>query len=158
MIIASTIMDMCMGKRKEPHASRKVRQQESFVRVRLAEGSNRSWKMAASWGKEPIREYTTPTSVHRSNPCLDIVPMVQEDQPGRNQFASDASAHMQTATVVGAITPPAALRAPVVDDQNTSDASRMTINQGGQQLTTMRTIGEHEQDTPVILQRHVSTI
>jgi hypothetical protein len=58
---------------------------------------------------------------------------------------SDASAHMQTATAVGAITPPAALRAPGVDDQNTLDASRMTINQGGQQLTTMRTIGEHEQ-------------
>jgi hypothetical protein len=89
---------------------------------------------------------------------LDIVTLVQGDQPGGNQFASDASAHMQTATVVGAITPPAALRVPGVDDQNTSDVSRMAINQGGQQLTTMRTIGEHEQDTPVILQRHVSTI
>jgi hypothetical protein len=84
--------------------------------------------------------------------------MAQEEQQGGNQFASDASAHMQTATVVGAITPPAALRAPRVDDQNTLEASRMTINQGGQQLTTMRTIGEHERDTPVILQRHVSTI
>jgi hypothetical protein len=93
--------------------------------------------MAAPWGKEPIREYTTPKSVHRSNPCLDIVPMVQEDQLGGNQFASDASAHMQTATAVRTITPPVALRAPGVDDQNTSDASRMTINQGGQQLTTM---------------------
>ena len=101
--------------------------------------------MTAPWGKEPIREYTTLTSVHRSNPCLDIVTMVQEEQQGGNQFASDASAHMQTATVVGAITPPAALRASGVDDQNTLDASRMTINQGGQQLTTMRTIGEHEQ-------------
>jgi hypothetical protein len=114
--------------------------------------------MAAPWGKESISEYTTSTSVHQSNPCLDIVTMVQEDQQGGNQFASDASAHMQTATVVGAITPPAALRASGVDDQNTLDASRMTINQGGQQLTTMRTIGEHEQDTPVIPQRHVSTI
>ena len=84
--------------------------------------------------------------------------MVQEEQQGGNQFTSDASAHMQTATAVGAITPPAALRVPGVDDQNTSDVSRMAINQGGQQLTTMRTIGEHEQDTPVILQRHVSNI
>jgi hypothetical protein len=57
-----------------------------------------------------------------------------------------------------AITPPVALRAPGVDDQNTLEASRMTMNQGGQQLPTMRTIGEHEHDTPVILQRHVSTI
>jgi hypothetical protein len=84
--------------------------------------------------------------------------MVQEDQPGGNQFALDADAHRQTDTAGGAITPPAALSAPGVDDQNTSDASRMAINQGGQQLTTMRTIGEHEQDTPVILQRHVSTL
>jgi hypothetical protein len=114
--------------------------------------------MAAPWGKESISEYTTPTSVHRSNPCLDIVTMVQEEQQGANRFASDASAHMQTTTAVGAITPPAALRAPGVDDQNTLEASRMTINQGGHQLTTTRTIGEHEHDTPVILQRHVSTI
>jgi hypothetical protein len=42
--------------------------------------------------------------------------MVQEDQPGGNQFASDANAHRQTDTTVGAITPPAALRAPGVDD------------------------------------------
>jgi hypothetical protein len=114
--------------------------------------------MAAPWGKEPIREYTTPTSVHRSNPCLESVSMVQEDQPGRNQFASDADAHGQTDTVIGAVTPPPALRAPGVDDQNTSDVSMMAINQVGQHLTTMRTIGEHEQDTPVILQRHVSTL
>jgi hypothetical protein len=40
-------------------------------------------------GKESISEYTTPTSVHRSNPYLDIVTMVQEDQQGGNQFASD---------------------------------------------------------------------
>jgi hypothetical protein len=46
--------------------------------------------MATPWGKEPIREYTMPTSVHRSNPCLEIVSIVQEDQPGENQFASDA--------------------------------------------------------------------
>ena len=59
---------------------------------------------------------------------------------------------------VEAITPPAALRAPGVDDQTTFEASRMTMNQGGQHLNTMHTIGEHEQDTPVILQRHVSTI
>jgi hypothetical protein len=68
------------------------------------------------------------------------------------------TAHGQTDTAGGAITPPAILRAPGVDDQNTSDASMMAINQGGQHLTTMRTIGEHEQDTPVILQRHVSTL
>jgi hypothetical protein len=114
--------------------------------------------MAAPWGKEPIREYTKLTSVHRSNPCLDIVSMVQGDQPVGKQFGSDAYAHGQTETAGGAITPPAALRVPGVDDHSTSDASRMTINQGGQQLTTMRTIGEHEQDTPVILQRHVSTL
>jgi hypothetical protein len=89
---------------------------------------------------------------------MEIVPMVQEDQPEGNQFASDANAHRQTDTTVGAITPPVSLRAPGVDDQNTSDALRMTINQGGHQLTIMRTIGEHEQDTPVILQRHVSTL
>jgi hypothetical protein len=57
-----------------------------------------------------------------------------------------------------AITPPAALRAPGVDDQTTFEASRMTVNQGGQHLNIMRTIGEHEQDTPMILQRHVSII
>jgi hypothetical protein len=114
--------------------------------------------MAAPLGKESISEYTTPTSVHRTNPCLDIVTMVQEEQQGGNQFTSDASAHMQTATAVGAITPPAALRAPGVDDQTTFEASRMTVNQGGQHLNIIRTIGEHEQDTPVILQRHVSTI
>jgi hypothetical protein len=34
----------------------------------------------------------------------------------------------------------------------------MTVNQGGQHLNTIRTIGEHEQDTPVILHRHVSNI
>jgi hypothetical protein len=114
--------------------------------------------MAVSWGKEPIREDTTPTSVHQSNPCLEIVSMVQEDQLAANEFGSDAAGHGQTETTVGAITPPAALRAPGVDDHNTSDASRMAINQGGQQLTTMRTIGEHEQDILVILQRHVSTL
>jgi hypothetical protein len=113
--------------------------------------------MAAPLGKESISEYTTPTLVHRTNPCMDIIKMVQEEQRG-NQFTSNASVHMQTATVVGAITPPAALRAPGVDDQTTFEASRMTVNQGGQRLNTMRTIGEHEQDTPVILQRHVSNI
>ena len=147
-----------MGKRKESHTSRKVRQQESFVRACLAEGRNLIWKMAAPWGKESISEYTTPTSVHRSNPYLYIVTMAQEEQQGGNQFASDASAHMQTATVVGAITPPAALRVPGVDDHNTSEASRMAINQGGHQLSTMQTIGEHEQDTLVILQRYVSSL
>jgi hypothetical protein len=114
--------------------------------------------MAAPWGKEPIREYTTSASVHRSNPCLEIVSMVQEDQQGGNQFGSYADAHGQTETTGGAITPPAALRTPGVDDHNTPDASRMAINQGGQKLTTMQTIGEHEQDTPVILQRHVNTL
>jgi hypothetical protein len=84
--------------------------------------------------------------------------MVQEDQPGANEYGSDAAGHGQTGTIVGAINPPTALRASGVDDHNTSDTSRMAINQGGQQLTTMRTIGEHEQDTPVILQRHVTTL
>jgi hypothetical protein len=51
---------------------------------------------------------------------------------------------MQTATAIEAITPPAALRAPGVDDQTIFEASRMTVNQGGQHLNTMRTIGEHE--------------
>jgi hypothetical protein len=87
--------------------------------------------MAAPWGKEPIRVYTTLASVHRSNPCLEIVSMVQEDQPGANQFGSDAAGHGQTETTVGAITPPTALRVPGVDDHNTSDASRLAINQGG---------------------------
>jgi hypothetical protein len=76
----------------------------------------------------------------------------------RLSFGSDADAHGQTETTGGAITPPAALRVPGVDDHNTSEASRMAINQGGQQLSTMQTIGEHEQDTLVILQRHVSTL
>jgi hypothetical protein len=58
--------------------------------------------------------------------------MVQEDQPGGNQFGSDADAHRQTKTTGGAITPPATLRAPGVDDPNTLDASRMDTNQGGQ--------------------------
>jgi hypothetical protein len=82
-------------------------------------------------------------SVHRPNQCLDIVTMVQEEQQGGNQLASDGITHTESATAVDAITPPAALRAPGVDDQH---------------LNTMRTIGDHEQDTPVILQRHVSNI
>jgi hypothetical protein len=114
--------------------------------------------MAAPWGNESISEYTTLTSVHRPNQCLDIVTMVQEEQQGGNQFTSDASTHTQSATVVDAITPPAALRAPGVDDQTIFEASRMIVTQGGQHLNTMRTIGDHEQDTPVILQRHVSNI
>jgi hypothetical protein len=56
---------------------------------------------------------------------LDIITMVQEEQQGGNQFTSDASAHMQTAIDVEAITPPAALRAPGVDDQTTFEASRI---------------------------------
>jgi hypothetical protein len=114
--------------------------------------------MAAPWGNKSISEYTTPTSVHRPNQCLDIVTMVQEEQQGGNQFTSDASTHTKSATAVDAITPPAALRAPGVDDQTIFEASRMTVDQGGQHLNTMRTIGDHEQDTPVILQRHVSNI
>jgi hypothetical protein len=86
--------------------------------------------MAAPWGNKSISEYTTPTSVHRTNQCLDIVTMVQEEQQGGNQFTSDASAHMQTTTAVEAITPPAALRAPGVDDQAIFETSRMTVNQG----------------------------
>lgn len=146
------------GKRKESHASKNVRQQESCVRVRLAEGSKRSWKMAAPWGKEPIREYTTPTSVHRSNPCLEIVSMVQEDQLGGNQFASCHYCTWANRYCRRGNYSTSNLRAPWVDDQNTSDASMMAINQRGHHLTTMRTIGEHEQDTPIILQRHVSTL
>jgi hypothetical protein len=84
--------------------------------------------------------------------------MVQEEQQVGNQFTSDASTHTQSATAVDAITPPAALRAPGVNDQTIFEASRMIVNQGGQHLNTMRTIGDHEQDTPVILQRHVSNI
>jgi hypothetical protein len=114
--------------------------------------------MAAPWGNKSISEYTTPTSVHRPNQCLDIVTMVQEEQQGGNQLASDGITHTELATAVDAITPPAALRASGVDDQTIFEASRMTINQGGQHLNTMRTIGDHEQDTPVILQRHVSNI
>jgi hypothetical protein len=56
--------------------------------------------MAAPWDKETISEYTTPTSVHRTNQCLDIVTMVQEEQQGGNQFTSGASAHIQPATAV----------------------------------------------------------
>jgi hypothetical protein len=96
--------------------------------------------------------------VHRPNQCLDIVTMVQEEQQGGNQFTSDASTHTKSATAVDAITLPAALRASGVDDQTIFEASRMTVNQGGQHLNTMRTIDDHEQDTPVILQRHVSNI
>ena len=84
--------------------------------------------------------------------------MVQEEQQGGNQLASDGITHTESATAVDAITPPAALRAPGVDDQTIFETSRMTVNQGGHHLNTMRTIGEHEQDTPVILQRHVSNI
>jgi hypothetical protein len=54
--------------------------------------------------------------------------MVQEEQQGGNQFTSDASTHTQPATAVDAITPPAALRAPGVDDQTIFEASRMTVN------------------------------
>jgi hypothetical protein len=42
--------------------------------------------------------------------------MVQEEQQGGNQLASDASTHTKSATAVDAITPPAALRARGVDD------------------------------------------
>jgi hypothetical protein len=90
--------------------------------------------MAASWGKESIGEDTTPASVRRANPCLEIVSMVPEEQLAANEFGSDAAEHGHTETVVGAITPPAALRAPGVDDHNITDASGMAINQGGQQL------------------------
>jgi hypothetical protein len=151
-------MDMCMGKGKNPTFPKNVRQQESCVRVRLPKEVIQSRKMAMPWGKEPIREDTTPASVHRSNPCFEIVSMVREDQPGANDFGSDAAGHGQTGTTVGENTPPTALRASGVDDHNTSDASTMDINQGGHQLTIIRAIGEHEQDTPVILQRHVSTL
>jgi|SRR5690242_17902192 hypothetical protein len=114
--------------------------------------------MAAPWGNKTISEYATPTSVHRQNQCLDIVTMVQEEEQGGYQLASDGITHTESATAVNAITPPAALRAPGVDEQTIFEASRMTVTEGGQHLNTMRTIGDHEQDTPVILQRHVSNI
>jgi hypothetical protein len=113
------------------------------------------WKMATSWGKEHIGVDTAQSGVSRTNPCLEFVSMVQEEeQLDVNEFGFDAAGHGHTETAVGAITPPAALRALGVVDQNTADASRMAINQG----ESMRTISEHEQDTPVVLQSHVSTL
>ena len=53
-----------------------------------------------------------------------------------------------------AVTPPAALPAPgIVEEGNTVHQSLM----GTSQRIPMRTIGEHEQDTPHILQSHVSS-
>jgi hypothetical protein len=53
-----------------------------------------------------------------------------------------------------AVTPPAALPAPrIVEEGNTVHPSLM----GTSQRIPMRTIGEHEQDTPHILQSHVSS-
>jgi hypothetical protein len=73
-------------------------------------------------GKEHIGEDTLSSSVSRTNPCLEIVSMVQEEELVVNEFGSDAAGHGHTEIVVGAITPPAALRAPRVVDQNTTDA------------------------------------
>ena len=53
-----------------------------------------------------------------------------------------------------AVTPPAALPAPgIVEEGNTVHPSLV----GTSQRIPMRTIGEHEQDTPHILQSHVSS-
>jgi hypothetical protein len=53
-----------------------------------------------------------------------------------------------------AVTPPAALPAPgILEDSNTVHPSLV----GTSQRIPMRTIGEHEQDTPHILQSHVSS-
>jgi hypothetical protein len=53
-----------------------------------------------------------------------------------------------------AVTPPAALPAPgILEDSNTVHPSLV----GPSQRIPMRTIGEHEQDTPHILQSHVSS-
>ena len=53
-----------------------------------------------------------------------------------------------------AVTPPAALPAPgILEDSNTVHPSLV----GTTQRIPMRTIGEHEQDTPHILQSHVSS-
>jgi hypothetical protein len=53
-----------------------------------------------------------------------------------------------------AVTPPAALPAPgFLEDNSTVHPSLV----GATQRIPMRTIGEHEQDTPHILQSHVSS-
>jgi hypothetical protein len=53
-----------------------------------------------------------------------------------------------------AVTPPAALPVPgILEDSNTVHPSLV----GTTQRIPMRTIGEHEQDTPHILQSHVSS-
>ena len=52
------------------------------------------------------------------------------------------------------VTPPAALSVPgILEDSNTVHPSLV----GTSQRIPMRTIGEHEQDTPHILQSHVSS-
>jgi hypothetical protein len=53
-----------------------------------------------------------------------------------------------------AVTPPTALPAPgILEDSNTVHPNLV----GATQRIPMRTIGEHEQDTPHILQSHVSS-
>jgi hypothetical protein len=97
--------------------------------------------------------------VGRTDACLEIVSMGQEEeQLVVNEFGSNAAGHGRTESAIGAITPPATLRTPGVIDQINVDASRMAIHQEEEQLNTMRTIGKHEQDTPMVLQSYVSTV
>lgn len=103
--------------------------------------------------------------VGRTDAYMEIVSMGQEgEQHGGyvesavNMFGSDAAAHGCIESAAGAMTPPATLSAPRVVDQNNVDVSRMAIDQGEEHLHTMRTIGEHEHDTPLILQSHVSVV
>src|SRR5688572_7464283 len=107
--------------------------------------------MAAPGGKERIGEDTAASrfgmyariGVGRTDACLDIVSMGQEEeQLVVNEFGSNAAGHGRTESVVGAITPPAALRTSEVVNQINVDALRMEIHQGEEQLNTMRTIGE----------------
>jgi hypothetical protein len=66
---------------------------------------------------------------------------------GEDQLAPDASFDDRAECSRGNITPPTALRAPGVAVDNIMDT-----------MIHMRTIGDHEQDTPHVLQSHVSTI
>jgi hypothetical protein len=51
------------------------------------------------------------------------------------------------------VTPPTKLRAPGVNDDNTIEIETMRV---ANQMVPMRTISDHEQDTPNILRSHVS--
>jgi hypothetical protein len=54
---------------------------------------------------------------------------------------------------INIVTPPAELRAPGVNDGNTTVTETMVA---ANQMVPMRTISDHEQDTPNILRSHVS--